>query len=120
MKIIIFILSLLIPFFISQPIEAGSFQNGRITYYMEWSAQCHKPIAPNFHAYNDYNSATKAIMRYARELDRYVNCVQKGAQEDINLTRRAILQGLENQKAIVMNDLRKAERDLNSRKRSFK
>ena len=97
---------------------AGSLGYRSLSAYTEWEPDCYKPDEPYFSVYDvdSFNSSVQQFNFYLSEVESYLECMVAEAEIDIKLAKTAILNGYEEKRSTVIDELDNAKYQLESQR----
>ena len=98
--------------------NAGSLGYQSLSAYTEWEPDCSKPDEPYFSVYDvdSFNYAVQEFNYYLSEVEAYLECMAAEAESDIEIARMAILNGYEEKRSMVIDELESAKYQLESQR----
>ena len=104
-------------FVVCTPVEqtaAGSIENKQIRRYMDWEPDCYKPSPPAYYVSDieSYNWAVSEFNSYLFEVESYISCIQREAEEDIKILSQVISNGIEENRSEILIELDSARSEL--------
>jgi hypothetical protein len=98
------------------PSISGSLGYFSLSYYMDWEPDCYAPTSPTFYVYDvqSFNAAVDEFNAYVSDVEYYLDCLQSDAENDLELTKTAIIEGYQDHRASILRELEDASSQLES------